>query len=143
MTGREVITTRRSFTPEALFAFMDARWDRENYSDFRLGSPTDPDSKLYVLLPATSRHVVIVYSRPAGKFLNKDNIVVLSVAETGSLMSEALARSNPASGNIIAGIVKIGNVISQEKDRRGQAQEALLAYADHMRTILGEAGYLK
>ena len=55
MTGREVILTNRSFTPEELFAFMEERWDKERYSGFTLGSPTDPNAKLYVMLPATSR----------------------------------------------------------------------------------------
>ena len=61
MTGREVILTNRSFTPDELFQFMEEHWDKEQYSDFVLGSPTDPNARLYVMLPATARHLVIVY----------------------------------------------------------------------------------
>ena len=68
MIGREVIETNRSFTPEELFEFMEKHWDKEKYNDFVLGSPTPPHTNLYVMLPATSRHLVIVYSRDKGLF---------------------------------------------------------------------------
>lgn len=142
MIGREVIPTNRSFTPEELYDFMQKHWNKGQYSDFVLGSPTDPNAKLYVMLPATSRHLVIVYSRDAG-LLSKEKKVVLSTAQTTAGIAEMMARSIPTGGNIIAGIVKIGSVASQEADRKGPAQEALLAYTDHMRSILKEAGYLK
>ena len=79
MIGREVILTNRSFTPEELYQFMEEHWDKEEYSGFTLGSPTDPNARLYVMLPATARHLVIVYSRDKG-FLSKEQKVVLSVA---------------------------------------------------------------
>ena len=142
MTGREVIITNRSFTPQELYEFMDQHWDREQYNDFVLGSPTDMTAGTYVMLPATSRHLVIVYSRDKG-FLSRDKKVVLSVAMTTAGAAEAMARSIPTGGHIIAGIVKLHRVKSQEEDRTGPAQEALLAYAEYMKTLLGEAGYLK
>lgn len=143
MIGREVILTNRSFTPAELFEFMQEHWDKETYNDFTLGSPTDPNAKLYVMLPATPRHLVIVYSRKAGGFLSKENKVVLSVAMTKSGMAESMARSIPTGGNIIAGTWKISSVMSQEKERKGPAQDVLLAYTKYMRSLLGEAGYLK
>lgn len=121
---------------------MEEHWDKEQYNDFILGSPTDMTAGLYVMLPATSRHLVIVYSRDKG-FLSKDKKVILSVAMTTAGAAEAMARSIPTGGHIIAGIVKLHSVKSQEEDRTGPAQEALLAYTDHMRRILGEAGYLR
>lgn len=142
MTGREVILTNRSFTPEELYEFMEEHWDKDRYSDFVLGSPTDLSIGSYVMLPATQRHLVIVYSRDEG-FMSKSKKVVLSVALTGAGSAEAIARSIPTGGNIIAGAVKIGSVRSQNKDRTGPAQDALLLYTEHMREILGEAGYLK
>lgn len=143
MTGREVILTNRSFTPEELYQFMEERWDKEKYSGFVLGSPTDPNAKLYVMLPATSRHLVIVYSRAAGGFFSRENKVVLSVAMTGAGAAESMARSIPTGGHIIAGAAKIASVAAQEEDRTGPAQAALLAYTQYMRSLLGEAGYLK
>ncbi len=142
MTGREVILTNKSFTPEELYEFMEGHWDKDNYGDFVLGSPTDVSIGQYVMLPATSRHLVIVYSRDKG-FMSKEKKVVLSVAMTSAGAAEAMARSIPTGGRVIAGAVKIGSVISQNQDRTGPAQAALELYAEHMRSILGEAGYLK
>ena len=142
MTGREVILTNRSFTPQELYEFMEEYWDKEEYNDFVLGSPTDMSVRMYVMLPATARHLVIVYSRDKG-FLNKEKKVVLSVAMTSAGAAEAMARSIPTGGRVIAGIVKLHSVKSQNEDRTGPAQEALVAYTNYMRTLLGEAGYLK
>ena len=142
MTGREVIITNRSFTPQELYEFMEEYWDKEEYNDFVLGSPTDMSVGMYVMLPATARHLVIVYSRDKG-FLNKEKKVVLSVAMTSAGAAEAMARSIPTGGRVIAGIVKLHSVKSQNEDRTGPAQEALVAYTNYMRTLLGEAGYLK
>lgn len=142
MTGREVILTNRSFTPQELYEFMEEYWDKEEYNDFVLGSPTDMSVGMYVMLPATARHLVIVYSRDKG-FLNKEKKVVLSVAMTSAGAAEAMARSILTGGRVIAGIVKLHSVKSQNEDRTGPAQEALVAYTNYMRTLLGEAGYLK
>ena len=142
MTGREVILTNRSFTPQELYEFMEEYWDKDEYNDFVLGSPTDMSVGMYVMLPATARHLVIVYSRDKG-FLNKEKKVVLSVAMTSAGAAEAMARSIPTGGRVIAGIVKLHSVKSQNEDRTGPAQEALVAYTNYMRTLLGEAGYLK
>lgn len=142
MTGREVILTNRSFTPEELFEFMESRWDKERYNNFVLGSPTNMSVGEYVMLPATSRHLVIVYSKDKG-FLNKDQKVILSVALTTAGAMESLARSIPTGGNVFAGAAKFGSVLSQEQDRTGPAQEALEIYAKYMRSLLKEAGYLK
>ena len=142
MTGREVILTNRSFTPQELYEFMEEYWDKEEYNDFVLGSPTDMSVGMYVMLPATARHLVIVYSRDKG-LLHKEKKVVLSVAMTSAGAAEAMARSIPTGGRVIAGIVKLHSVKSQNEDRTGPAQEALVAYTNYMRTLLGEAGYLK
>ena len=143
MVGREVILTNRSFTPEELFAFMEEHWDKENFNDFTLGSPTDPNAKLYVMLPATPRHLVIVYSRDVGEFFSKDRKVILSVALTARGASESLFRSIPTGGNVFAGAWKVSSVMSESKERTGPAQDVLLAYAGHMRQILAAAGCLK
>lgn len=142
MIGREVIITNRSFTPEELYEFMEQHWDKEQYSDFSLGSPTAMTIGTYVLLPATPRFLIIVYSRDKG-FMSKEKKVILSTALTSEGATESMARSIPTGGRIIAGAAKIGSVMSQEAERKGPAQDALVAYADYMRTLLGEAGYLK
>ncbi|MBR0374015.1 MAG: hypothetical protein IJH91_05770 [Mogibacterium sp.] len=142
MVGREVILTNRAFTPEELFAFMEEHWDKSNFNDFALGNPSGVGADLYVMLPATPRHLVIVYSRDVGEFFSKEKKVILSVAMTKRGASEALFRSIPTGSNIFAGAWKVGSVMSQNKERTGPAQDVLLAYTEHMRTILGGAGYL-
>lgn len=143
MIGREVILTNRAFTLEELYAFMEEHWDKEGYSGFTLDRPTAASVERYILLPATQRHLVIVYPRAAGGLFNKENKVILSVAQTKEGAAESLLRSIPTGGRIIAGAVKIGSVMSQEADRKGPAQDALIMYTEHMKAILGEAGHLK
>ncbi len=121
---------------------MKEQWKKKKYNDFVVGSPTDMSARLYVMLPATTKHLVIVYSREKGLF-SKEKKVVLSVAQTTAGAMESLARSIPTGGNVFAGALKIGSVISQEEDRKGPAQQALLIYTDYMKKLLGEAGYLK
>ena len=40
MIGRQVITVSKSFTLQELEQFMQENWDKEQYSDFRIGKPT-------------------------------------------------------------------------------------------------------
>ena len=68
---------------------------------------------------------------------------MLSVALTSAGALESMARSIPTGGNVFAGAVKIGSVMSQEEDRKGPAQDALLKYTEYMKSLLAEAGYLK
>ena len=139
MKGRRVILTNRAFTTDELFQFMELYWNKAEYNGFRIGAPTDPNSKLYVLLPATSRHLIIVYSRGGGK---KDCKVVLSVAMTPAGIGESFMRSIPTS-NVFFGAAKIGSIAAQEKDRTGATEEILQIYTDYMTNLLGNAGYLK
>ena len=82
MIGRQVIKTNRAFTLEELEQFMQENWDKEQYNHFVIGRPTAASIEKYILLPATSRFMVIAYSRKAGGLFNKDNKVVLTVCDT-------------------------------------------------------------
>jgi len=141
MIGRQVILTNRAFTLEELRQFMEQRWDRERYNDFTVGSPTDMSVQMYIMLPATARYLVIVYSRAEGGLFSKSNKVVLSVANTPSGMSESFLWAIPAR-SILSGAVQMGSHMSAEKERKGPAEEALQQYAAYMRSLLQEAGYL-
>ena len=142
MVGRQVILTNRSFTPEEMYEFMNIWWDKEQYNSFVLGSPTDMNQKLYVMLPATDRYLVIVYSRAAGGLFSKENKVVLSVANTPSGAREMMMRSIPTR-SVVGGAMKIGSVMSSEQERKGPAEQVLQQYTAYMRQLLGQAGYLK
>ena len=82
MKGRQVILTNRAFTHDELLQFMTERWNTEEYNSFI----TDPSLKrytdLYVLLPATERYMIIVYSRAAGGLFSPKNKIVLSILNT-------------------------------------------------------------
>ena len=142
MVGRRVILTNRSFTPEELYQFMEEHWNKDRYNSFELGSPTDPNAKLYVMLPATPRYMVIVYSRAAGGPFNRDNKVILSIAHTAAGNSEMLLRGIPTK-SVIAGAAKLANIKSNKKEREGPTEEVLQAYTNYMTNLLGYAGYLK
>ena len=142
MKGRQVILTNRAFTHEDLLRFMTERWDTEKYNSFL----TDPALKLYtdryVLLPATERYMIIVYSRAAGGLFSRKNKVVLSILNTPAGAREMMLRSIPTH-NIFFGAAKIAGTMSDKADRGGPTEDALQKYAAYMRSLLQEAGYLK
>ena len=140
MIGRQVIKTNRAFTLEELERFMQENWDREQYNDFVVGRPTAASVEKYILLPATSRFMVIVYSRKAGWLFSRDNKVILSVCDTPEGMKQDMARSIP-SHNMFFGAWKISTTMSMEKERKGPAEETLQKYAAYMRELLCAAGY--
>ena len=95
MIGRQVITINKTFTLQELEQFMQENWDKEQFSDFRLGKPTAASIGEYILLPATHRFLVIVYPKAAGGFFNKENKIVLSVADTPAGAQAAFAEYVP------------------------------------------------
>ncbi len=140
MIGRQVIKTSRAFTLEELEQFMRERWDIEPYNDFMIGRPTAASVEKYILLPATERFMVIVYSRKAGGLFSRDNKVILTVCDTPEGMKQDIARS-VHSHNVFFGAWKIGTALSMEGERKGPAESALQAYASYMRELLSAAGY--
>lgn len=72
----------RAFTHDELLQFMTERWNTEEYSSFI----TDPSLKrytdFYVLLPATERYMIIVYSIAAMRLFNRKDKVVISILNT-------------------------------------------------------------
>ncbi len=142
MIGRQVILTNRPFTLEELHEFMKEHWDVDEGGEFVVGRPTRASVEEYILLPATQRFLTIVYPRKAGSFMSKENKVILATADTPSEAIEGLMRAIPT-GKIFVGIAQMTSLRSAEKERRGPAEDILLRYAEYMRKLLGEAGYLK
>lgn len=142
MIGRQVIKTNRAFTLEELNRFMEQYWDIEEYNSFIIGRPTAASVEKYILLPATSRFMVIAFARKAGGLFSRDNKVVLSVCDSPEGVKQDLARSIP-SHNAFFGIWKVSATMSMEQERKGPAEEILQKYAAYMRELLGAAGYLQ
>ena len=142
MIGRQVILTNRAFTLQELEQFMQEHWDKEQYGSFMIGRPTKASIEEYILLPATHRFLIIVYPRVKGGFFNKDNKVILSLADTPEGAQTAIAEYFPTRGPLTK-IWQTGSVLSAEKERKGPAEEILQAYAAHMRDILQKNGLLK
>ena len=142
MIGRQVITVSKSFTLQELEQFMQTNWDKELYSDFRLGKPTAASIGEYILLPATQRYLVIVYPKAAGGLFSKENKIVLSVADTPAGAQEAFFEYIPVKGPI-TNLWQTSKVLDAEKERKGPAEEVLQAYTAHMKSILAKNGLLK
>ncbi len=140
MIGRQVIKTSRAFTLEELEQFMRERWDKERYNDFMIGRPTAASVEKYILLPATERFMVIVYSRKAGGLFSRDNKVILTVCDTPAGIRQDIARS-VHSHNVFFGAWKIGTALSMEEERKGPAENVLQVYSSYMRELLSSAGY--
>ena len=141
MIGRQVIKTTRAFTLEELEQFMKEHWDGELYNTFLVGRPTAASLERYVMLPATSRFLVIVYSRKAGGLFNRHNKVVLSVCNTPKGAEQDILRS-VHSHNAVFGAWKIHTTMSMEEERKGPAEEILQEYTAYMRRLLDDAGFL-
>ena len=142
MIGRQVIKTNRAFTLEELEQFMQEHWDKEQYNHFVIGRPTAVSVEKYILLPATTRFMVIAYARKAGGLFNKENKVILSVCDTPKGVEQDIFRSIH-SHNVFFGAWKIAKTMSMEEERKGPAEEILQKYAEYMKQLLDSAGYSK
>ena len=142
MTGRQVILTNKAFTLDELYKFMDESWNKEEYNEFTLGSPYNPNVKKYIILPATDRFLVFLYPRAAGGLFSKKDKIVLCTANSPEGMREALLRSVPTR-SVILGAVKMGKTMSMENERKGPAEEVLQKYTAYLKSLLEKAGYLK
>ena len=142
MIGRQVITTNRSITLQELEQIMQENWDKEQYGNFKIGRPTKASVEEYILLPATPRYLIIVYTRAAGGLFNKDNKVILSTADTPEGAKIAIAEYYPTKGPLTK-MIQTGSVLNAEKERKGPAEEVLQACTAHMKSILQEKNLLK
>lgn len=141
MIGRQVIKTNHAFSLEELEAFMQPRWDKEQYNNFVIGRPTAASVEKYILLPATSHFMVIVFPRKGGGLFHKEDKVVLSVCDTPKGAEMEIFRS-VHSHNVFFGAWKINKTMSMEEERKGPAEDALQKYTAYLRELLSTAGYI-
>ena len=141
MIGRQSITVNRPFTLEELEQFMQENWDKEQFSSFTVGKPTAIAVEEYILLPATERYLVAVYPRKAGGLFSKENKINLITAETPAGAQQAFFEYFPAKGAIF-NLWQTSRVMNAEKERKGPAEEVLLAYTEHMKEILSRNGLI-
>ena len=141
MIGRQVIKINRSLTLTELEKFMQDNWDKEKYGDFTLGAPTGLSIEDYILLPATQRFLIIVYTRSAKGLFSKDNKVILSTADTPAGAQQSFFEYVPTESPIFK-IWQTSSVLDSEKERRGPAEEALQLYTSHMKEILSREGLM-
>ena len=142
MIGRQVLPINKSITLQELEQIIQENWDREQYGNFVIGKPTKASIEEYILLPATPRYLVIVYPRAAGGLFSKENKVILSTSDTPEGAKMAVAEYIPTKGPLTK-LWQTSSVLSAEKERKGPAEEALLAYTAHMKDILKRNGLLK
>ena len=142
MIGRQVIVINKTLSLQELEQFMQENWDKEQYGDFKIGKPTSISVDEYILLPATQRYLVIVYPKAAGGLFNKDNKIVLSVADTPAGAQEAFFEYIPTKGPLVS-LWQTSKVMDAEKERKGPAEEVLQSYTAHMKDILSKNGLLK
>lgn len=141
MIGRQVIKTNRAFTLEELEQFMREHWDTEKYNDFFIGRPTPGSIERYILLPATRHFMVIAYSRKAGGLFNKQDKVILTVCNTPEGVLLEIGKTL-RTRSILYASWQISSSMSTEKERKGPAEDVLLAYTAHMNELLTAAGYV-
>ena len=142
MVGRQVILINKPLTLQELEQIMQNDWDKEQYGNFKIGRPTKASIEEYILLPATYRFLTIVYPRAAGGLFSKENKVILSTADTPEGAKIAVAEYIPTKGPLTK-LWQTSSVLSAEKERKGPAEEALLAYTAHMKDVLKKNGLLK
>lgn len=140
LVGKREIPTNRAFTHEELLQFMQERWDSSTYSSIITDSSLKRYTDLYVVLPATARYKIIVYSRGGGPF-SRGNKVVLSYIPSSSGSTEMILRGIPTR-SVIFGIAKISATMDARAEREGPLEQVLQKYADYMHYLLGQAGYL-
>lgn len=140
MIGRQEIIVNKGFTLDELLEFMNANWNTGTHCRFVKGKPTAASIYEYILLPATGNYMVAAYPKKAGGLFSKKNKVVLIVCDTPEGVKTQFATSIPSSSPLF-GAVKVGIVLTKEKERKGPAEEALQFYTEYMKELLENAGF--
>ena len=133
ITGRRVIPTNRSFSHDELLRFLSERWDTSEYNRLVTDPALSRYTARYVVLPATARYMIIVYSE-------KKNQVVLSYIPSPAGAGEMMMRAIPTH-NAFFGAAKLANTLSVRAEREGPLEDILQRYADYLYALLRQAGY--
>lgn len=141
MIGRQVLITNKGFEKNELFEYFKEKWNEEEYTMPTFGKPTSASFDEYIILPASSRFLVIIYPKKAGGLFNKKNKVVLTVCDSPQGAIEKIATSVPTK-SALGNIAQLGATFSQEDERKGPAEDSLLKYTEYIKGILKADGYL-
>lgn len=141
MIGRQVLITNKGFEKDELFEYLKSKWNEEEYVLPTFGKPTAASLDEYIILPASSRYLVIIYPKKAGGLFNKKNKIVLTVCDSPQGAIDKIAASAP-SRSVIGDVIKLGATLSQEQERKGPAEESLLKYTEYVKGILNADGLL-
>ncbi len=133
ITGRRAIGVTRTFSHDELLRFMHERWDTAQYNQLVTDPSMSQYTRRYVVLPATERYMIIVYS-------DRKNQVVLSYIPSPAGRGAMLVRGIPTN-NLFFGIAKIAGTMSAKAEREGPLEDILQKYADYLYALLREAGF--
>ena len=134
MSDKQEIIIKTEISTEDLYQIMLDHWDTKEHSGFTLGSKNAFSEEQGIFLPATKRFQILIEPVVEGAF-RKEPKVVLSVIETQKGMDEILRRSFPTAVPFF-GAVKIGKLVSIEKERKQTEDTILKEYAEYLRKIL-------
>lgn len=124
MKTRKTIKINRTLTIQELYAFMQQHWDKTIYNDFVLGKPAVGALKDYIMLPATDRCVISIYSL-------KDKVVFTVMTNLKGQM-------------MLAGSLALGGYgrMGVTGEMRGVASQANELYAAYMESLFAKEGLL-
>jgi hypothetical protein len=140
MVGKRTINTNRTVTLDELVQIMEEHWDRELYNDFEVISLTDTGIDSCVMLPGTSRYLVLVRPRVAGVFFTKSDMIELAIANAPERETDDGEWPVRKKSSVERRHERIRQIFAASRERRGPTEEVLQRYADHLAQLLGEAG---
>lgn len=97
---------------------MRQRWNKDQYGSFRIGRPTSTSIEKCILLPATHRHLVIVYPRAADGLFSKENKVSVATADTPEGARLATAEHSPTRSPL-AKLWQTGSALARKRKEAG------------------------
>ena len=142
MKGLDSFEIKKEMTLDELAAFMEEKWDKDQYNGFIVGHPTAPDSGIrYVILPVTERYCVIIYPK-CGGVLSKKNLIKASCTYTTSGQNKMMERGSRFMpyNSTYSKMQRTKNQRELGKELRGEADEIMHYYMDHLKELLKEAG---
>ena len=126
---------------QELLQFMESHWDREKQSEFGVTKKSGGDLE-YIVLPATEHWDVIVYTKAAGGFFNKDNKVILSAARSLHVIpSDKVDYFRFINRNSVSNQIKRSKeAIDLNAEMQGPCEDALQEYTKYLTSLLESEG---
>lgn len=132
MTGRRVLKLDTYFSLEELKQKTDA-FASPLTDGCRIGRPTPASMEEYLLIPATEHYTVAAIVRKPS-FFSRSPRLVLFICDTPEGV-KAQAAASAKARSVYGGYKQIKKTLSLKEERKGPAENALLAVTDCMREI--------